>query len=383
MSTGLVSLGDPREHAVAVSLGLTAWGIFVALALSGVVPVHQRGSVGALVAVACLVRLPLLTWPPTLSDDVYRYVWEGRVWLAGFSPFASAPDAAELAFLRDADWSHVNHRSVSSVYPPLAQLLFVLFSGFGVWGFKVAMAAADCATAALLWRRDPRSGWLWALLPLPAVESAANGHLEAVGVLLVVLALRGSDFAAFLGAMLKGLPAVFLVRRPPQTWLLYAVLGVFALLPLVGEGLTRGMRTYEASWSFNAGVYGIVAWGLGDGLLARRLLLCVGMVIVALALLRLRNPARIALWTFGAFVVLSPTVHPWYVLWPLGVAIWLGERAWVALAALVPLAYLVIGTLDPFGVWQESLWVRFIEWVPFAVLLGWDAWHRFSRAGSG
>lgn len=381
MSVGLASLGDPREHAVAVSLGLTVWGLFVALVLSGAAPAAPGGSVGTLVLVACLVRLPLLTWPPTLSDDVYRYVWEGRVWLAGFSPFAFAPDAAELAFLRDADWSRVNHRSVSSVYPPLAQLLFVLFSGIGVWGIKLVMAAADCVTAALLWRRSPRSGWLWALLPLPAVESAANGHLEAVGVLLVVLALRGSDFAAFLAAMLKGLPAILLVRRPPRTWLFYGVLGVLAFVPLLGEGFTRGLRTYEASWTFNAGVYGSIAWLLGDGLLARRLLLGVGMVIVVLAVLRLRSPARVALWTFGAFVVLSPTVHPWYVLWPLGVAVWLGERAWVALAALVPLAYLVIGTLDPFGVWHESLWVRFVEWVPFGVLLGWDAWLRFSRAG--
>lgn len=379
---------DPRHPVVPVALALTGWGLFVAWAVLGEPPsradrVRTTRDLLRLLALAVMVRAPLFTWPPTLSDDVYRYVWEGRVWLAGYSPFTHAPNDPALLFLRDEAWSHVNHPEVSSIYPPLAQALFVVLSGFGVSGFKLAMAAADCATAALLWHRDPRAGWLWALLPLPALESAANGHLEAAGTLLVVLALGGSDLAAWLGAMLKLLPGVLLLRSRPRTWLLYGALSVAAFAPLLHSGLSRGFATYEANWSFNAGVYTVLAWVLDDGLLARRLLLVLGAGIVAIALFSVRDRARLALWTFGTFVVLSPTVHPWYVLWPLVVAVWLGVRAWVWFAALVPLAYLVLASVGPSGGWHESAWVRLVEWVPFAVLLVREGWARWSRPGPG
>lgn len=199
----------------------------------------------------------------------------------------------------------------------------------------------------------------------------------------MVLALGGSDLAAWLGAMLKLLPGVLLVRARPRTWLLYGALSLTAFAPMLHSGLTRGFATYEANWSFNAGVYSALAWLLDDGLLARRVLLLVGAAVVGLALLTIRDRARIALWTFGTFVVLSPTVHPWYVLWPLVAALWLGVRAWVWFAALVPLAYLVLATVDPFGAWHERIWVRIVEWCPFGVLLVREGWARFSRPGPG
>lgn len=387
-SIGLGLVEDPRRQPVLVALALVAWGLVVAWAVLGEpAPPADRArttrDLTRLVALAAMIRVPFLRWPPTLSDDVFRYVWEGRVWLAGYSPFAHAPNDPALTFLRDEAWKGVNHPEVSSIYPPLAQLLFVVLSGFGVAGFKLAMAAADCGTAALLWRRDPRAGWLWALLPLPAVESAANGHLEAAGAFLVVLALGGSDLAAWAGAMLKVLPGVLLLRSQPRTLLMYGALSAAAFAPLLHAGFTRGFAAYEANWSFNAGVYSVLAWLLDDGLLARRLLLGVGVAVVLLALLGIRDRACLALWTFGTFVVLSPTVHPWYVLWPLVVALWLGVRAWVWFAALVPLAYLVLATVDPFGAWHERVWVRVVEWGPFGVLLVREGWARFSRPGPG
>ncbi len=394
-SLALGGVGDPRLQPVAVSIGLVVWGVVVVILLGNAQgaarPVGAGPSRGpeaafvsslvALVVVAALVRAPFLAWPPTLSDDVHRYVWEGRVWLAGYSPFVHAPDAIELTGLRDANWVLVNHKTVSSLYPPLAQALFFGLAPFGVLGVKIFMGVADVVTVIVLWHREPRLGWLWALLPLPVVEAAGNGHLEAVGALLVALALRGSVVAAWLGAMLKLLPAVFLVGRPLRVWLVAGLATTLVGWPLVGVGALDGLRNYGAHWSFNGSMYPLVTMFLGDRE-SRALLLVLGALVTLWAVVTRRDRASLGLWVFGAFVILSPTVHPWYILWPLVPALWRGERAWLWLAALAPLSYLVLATADATGAWHEARWVRVVEYGAFFLIFVHDWWHRFSRAGA-
>jgi hypothetical protein len=389
----------------AVALGIVALGAGVWAALTGV----QRAPVALVLAAAALVRAPWLLAPPTFSDDVYRYVWEGRVWAAGFNPFSFAPSDPALVGLRDAVWARVNHPEVSSIYPPLAQAGFVLLAPFGVLGWKVAAAAFDCGTAALLARRRPEAGWLWALLPLAALESAGSGHLEAIGVFLLVASLdaagRGRDgaarTAAWAGAMVKLLPAAALLPllRNRRDWMLWTGVSVIAALPLLGAGAgaVRGFETYRATWMFNGSAYPLLAWSLSGlpGDPARSILQGVGAVVVGGALWRAwRDPGwvsdsrdaglratRVALAATGAFVLLSPTVHPWYVLWALAVALWTGAqtaRPWVLAAVLVPGAYRVLSTLHD-GVWSEDPMTRWAIWLPVWLVLGFG-WLRPSRS---
>jgi hypothetical protein len=371
------------------------------------------GAVAVLTA-AVLVRLPWLFAAPIFSDDVYRYVWEGRVWAAGFNPFASAPIDPVLAPLRDAVWTQVNHPEVSSIYPPVAQLLFVLLAPGGVLAWKLLGTLADCGTAALLGRRSARSGWLWALLPLTALESAGSGHLESVGVFLLVLALsedaagrkRSAMAVAWAGAMVKLLPGAVLLPlvRGWRARLGIGLATAIAMAPILaaGPGAFRGFETYRAVWAFNGGAYPLLASLFDDasGDPARKLLQLVGAAWVGIVVWRSRGradaPAAVAMAATGAFVLLSPTVHPWYVLWPLAVGLWwappgptaqppatwtlAAERAarrvvapaaarspsavgWILAAVLVPLAYRVLGTLHA-GVWHEEAVTRWVIWVP-------------------
>ena len=55
------------------------------------------------------------------QDDVYRYVWDGKVQRAGVNPYRFAPDAPQLSALRDTDWARINNRSLPTIYPPLAE----------------------------------------------------------------------------------------------------------------------------------------------------------------------------------------------------------------------------------------------------------------------
>ena len=80
-----------------------------------------------------------------MSDDLYRYLWDGRVQLHGVHPYAHAPEDQALAGLRDEHWERVNHPEVKTIYPPLAQGTFLVLAavGAGPLGVKLTMGLLD------------------------------------------------------------------------------------------------------------------------------------------------------------------------------------------------------------------------------------------------
>src|SRR5262249_23265244 len=76
------------------------------------------------------------------------------------------------------------------------------------------------------------------------------------------------------------------------------------------------------------------------GLLARALAFTLFVSAVGWALARGAPPLGVAETVIGAFLLLTPTLHPWYVLWMLPLLVLGGSPAWIALAALAPLGYL-------------------------------------------
>lgn len=395
-----------------VVAALVTLGAVVALALAprrgppppspGIAEPGPSGRAAVLAALA--VRVPWLLAPAVFSDDVYRYVWEGLVWRGGYNPFALAPADPALAGLHPegsaalAIWARVNHPELSSIYPPFAQLLFVAVAPAGVLGWKLLATAADLGTVHRLAqgggvnaasatsvpgdRVGQRAAWLWALLPLTAMESAGSGHLEAVGVYLLVRALTSTGPAAgvwaWLGAMTKLLPAAALLPRlrSARAWAIAGLASLVAFGPILAAGphLAAGFDAYRARWSFNGSAYPLLAELVGPDP-ARLGLQAAGAAIVAAAIWRWRDEpadrvvARLALLVTSTFVLLSPTVHPWYVLWPLAVALAVEPEGpdltalWTLAAVLVPLAYRVLGTLHD-GSWTETASTRWAIWLP-------------------
>ena len=96
-----------------------------------------------------LLRLPLLPLPPTLSDDVLRYLWDGKVAAAGLNPYALPPAADKLTPLRDEIWRRIPHTQVPTVYPPLSVAAFSIASRlpFPILAWKLMATAADLPPA--------------------------------------------------------------------------------------------------------------------------------------------------------------------------------------------------------------------------------------------
>jgi alpha-1,6-mannosyltransferase len=312
-----------------------------------------RAAVALVLLVAVAARALLVLGEPVLSNDAFRYIWDGRVQAAGINPYRYAPDDPELAHLRDeAIWERLNRPDVRTAYPPAAEGLFAglyqLRADSIVWT-KLALTTADLALIGLLVVLLQRLGrpaervLLYAWNPLAVFEIAGTGHVEVVALLLLALALLAAlaRRAALVGVLL----ALAALVKP------YAVLS-FAALARRGSGLAAaavaltvtaalayapyleaGTRVlgyvpgYLREEGFTSG-YRFYLLGLGERLVGEASGVATVVYVVAaatlLATLAARfvrspaaEPADLASHALTLFVVLyvlaSPT-YPWYAL---------------------------------------------------------------------
>jgi len=184
-----LAIDDPRlrypQHLVALSLMGGAWLWTIAHA-----PQLSRRTTIVALALGLLLRIAALLSAPAFSDDVFRYVFEGRVvWYEGPAfPFLHPPSEAPLLgippHLLDEAWLRINHPHITTIYPPLAQMVFAIAGGLGelagtpLFWLKLLLLAADLATQAILMLLLVRQGrpialsLAWALSPLIIFEIA-------------------------------------------------------------------------------------------------------------------------------------------------------------------------------------------------------------------
>ena len=167
----------------------------------------KRSVLVAILVIAGLLRVSVVFSPPFLSDDIYRYIWDGRVQAAGINPYRFVPADKQLASLRDESiYSHINRRDYAhTIYPPLAQAIFLGVTRISetVTGMKMAMVGFEAIAIWLIirlltaWRLPPERVLIYAWHPLAIWEIAGSGHVEAVLVALIALALwsRSRDTA--------------------------------------------------------------------------------------------------------------------------------------------------------------------------------------------
>lgn len=425
----LLLLSDLRQH-LEIGLLILAFAFAgLALAIRRLARLSQaRRLTGrpllAVMGVAVALRLLAVPLPPTLSDDVARYLWDGRVLAAGASPWRLAPDAPELASLRDAAWRELPHKAVPSVYPPLASALFALvgFLPRPLLAWKCLVAGADllgcwwllCLAAKL--ELPPLRALWFAWSPLLVLEGAGMGHLDGLGVTAAIgaaLALLSrapvrAGLAAAAGALLKLAPLAALplwARRSERPgWLVLSALLAFGLgaLPMLASAglLPDGLATYGMSWEFNGPLFeplwriadalGLAPW-LASGLdalkgwtghrqdaalnrlypyLYPQLLTKAGLGGLALLVVlaswfgaRRRGLAESHHRLFGGLLLTSATVYPWYLLWVLPWAALALEPAWLLASGLVLLSYLPQHRPGASG----AFWFC-AQWIPFAIV---------------
>ncbi|MDA0747116.1 MAG: hypothetical protein O2954_11390, partial [bacterium] len=371
----------------------------------------EGDSVKRVVLAGVVFRATLLFALPTLSDDLYRYVWDGRVQGAGINPFLHAPISEALAHLRDvAIYPHVNHPEVPTIYPPLAQAFFRLcfFLHPSIWMVKGLLVCVDLLTAwfllGLIRVFDLNTGrilvYLWN--PLLLVEVAGHGHVDILGVFFLIAALLylhlGGIGRAFFTLALSFLAKFFALCLVPVFWrwtcvkgrgesslgrilsmlhpgrawpvLIFPVIVLIGYVPFLEAGgqLFGGLQTYAEHWVFNAPVYDGLFMVLGDGEMVRVVIgVLFGAAVLASALSWM-PPMQVTFYLIGIFLLLTPTLHPWYLIWMVPFLVFYRSPAWMGFTGLVVLSYVVLIRYAAEGVWEEAGWVRGVEFGGFVLI---------------
>ncbi len=352
--------------------------------------------------------------PGFLSDDLYRYVWDGLVQQAGINPYVYPPEAEALAFLReDTIFPWINRKWAPTIYPPGAQLFFRAMAWLcpgGLLAMKGAILLADVITLMLLLvlLKHLHADRSWVLLyawnPLVLVETGISGHLDGLMIPFMLLAFlwtfkKRPEFAGLaLGAatLIKLYPALLLpVLLRGCTWRLLvawaaSVVAGYSLFWEAGWQVLGYLPQYASPYEFyNLSLRHLLTWLVGViAAEPHRYVQAVGAGVLLLAMgwcLRHKDQAETASIQCGIvlialyLLIASPSVFPWYLLWLLAlttlVRSWL-TPAWVYWSWSVNIDYLE----SLFGRDSPILWLRLVEYVPLYLWLiayGWWARGRF------
>lgn len=373
-----------------VASHLALYGIAFAgyLAACSAAPRLSGRAVAIGVGLSLLWRAGLVLAPPLLSNDVNRYVWEGRVQAHGGNPYAwpDRPDSPRWEGLRDAVWRGLNHPDYPAIYPPLWQLTARAVVGVhdSVTAMKAFVALCECL---MLWplldllrRRGLPPGriLIWAWSPLALVEIAGSGHNEALGLLLLTLALWAletgrpltSAVAAALGFQAKLLPGLVALAwaRRYRPWHAAAAVAVASVLvvPYLGAGrvLFLSLGKYAEIWRFNETLFAPIVVLLGSHTAAVRLAGAAAFALaIALAACR-AAPVAAATAVVAVSLLLGPNVLPWYALWFLPMLVLRDEPAALLFTGTVGLAYLVYPEWRSGERWALGWGIRALEYGP-------------------
>lgn len=350
---------------------------------------YERQVIFACLAFAALWRVPFLMTPLGPDDDIRRYLWDGRVQRLGYNPYNVIPADSAWAGLHTPETRGLNNPEVPSPYPAGAQLFFRAVTSIheSIFAFKIAFISCDFAIVLLLFNVLHRSGqaehWVlaYAWHPLLATNVAGSGHVDILGVLLllisaVALGRRGRMIAAVafaLAVAVKFLPIVL----APLYWRrvrirdgFLAVL-VFGLLyvPFLEHGRIPigSLGTYVQRFRFNGPVFATLERAASPQIVAI-LAALIGLVIAAW--LRTKPPARWGdkwAWPMAASLVCSPVVYPWYLLWLLPFLRSTSTLPLIVWSISILPTYLVWHLRSQGQPWQVPGWVLMLEYGSLAI----------------
>jgi alpha-1,6-mannosyltransferase len=316
-------------------------------------------------AFAVVFRIPLAATRIDAGNDMFRYIWDGRVQRLGYNPYNVLPSDPALAATHYDDTTRLMpSRDLRTFYPAAAQLFFRLVVTIrdSVHAMKLALLACDLLTIVIVWRwlaATRRSEWLalaYAWNPLVVLESALSGHVDALCAASIAASayfltrrwrtLAAAAFAIAVAAKL--LPIVLL----PLFWRRIRVrdavvgAGVLAALylpfilsanPLASMGfVVQGIR-------FNGPLF-LAATAFAPSAVAAALAVSVGLLVALVCRFRLSadHPAAWA-WPMAASLAFAPSIYPWYLV---------SVTPFLLLPSTLPLVVWTLTISSTYLVWQ-------------------------------
>lgn len=346
-------------------------------------------------------RLLLLLATPALSDDFYRFVWDGRLLFNGINPYTILP----ADFIQTVDFQMVignkvvfdklNSPNYYTVYPPLNQLIFAASAAlsqgslFGnVIALRIFILLAELSLLLILMKNKYNDKFnLYAFSPLIIIELTGNLHFEGVVMCFLVLAFyvgvkkrKSLVFSSFLFACavcVKMLPLIFIPLIIRQLgWkkgIIYASMaGLFTALfflpfldQMLIEKLFSSVNLYFQKFEFNASIYYLVR-AVGFKVFGYNIIGTAGKIMAFLTFSGVlfiswkgKNLFVGALAILTLYFAMATTVHPWYATNLLVIAIFTSFRYPIVWSYTIFLSYATYQT----NLYQENLWLVTLEYL--------------------
>lgn len=334
-----------------------------------------------------------------LSDDVYRYIWDGWITTHGVNPYAYAPVDDGVQWLRTqgpAGWypDIVTFEKLKTIYPPGAEAWFALSSSIGglddvLWKIPTILCVLLLWAVADRWakirgaRRD--MALLILLSPVVLLHGVVDAHVDIVMTTVMIAAMmlmerRRLVWGAIvlgLAASIKLLPLVaipMLWRKTPWlralacTAIVVITLGL-TYVPFLGVDLFGSLGLFAKAWSANSLVH-TIASALTGPVVARRICLVLfAMLAAAVWWYHRREPVTMIAMILVALMITTPVLHPWYVIPLIALLPFATLRSSIVLCTTISMSGLIIRHYIERGVWFEHPAWLVIEFVPVFVAL--------------
>lgn len=332
----------------------TSWHFLVAASIGGALLLaylynYVNLSVRTILVVAIGLRAIFFFLPPSLSDDAYRYVWDGMLQADGINPYLYTPSDEELSLYHDEPiYALLNSQDYYSVYPPISQFIFAVGGLAYDYGWEVSYYTIKAlligfeigALLLLAQLISPGLLILYAWHPLVIMETAGQAHTESAMLLFLVsavwLARRNRGYATAIALACAGWVKLYPFVFMPLLWRRFGLRGITAggaatiLLvapffhPDLLTNILDSLNLYVRLFEFNAGVYYFIKkiyliftgddWSKLIGPALRQIFLVGLPVIYALDYWKKWPLEKTMLVIYGFFLLCATTIHPWYFL---------------------------------------------------------------------
>jgi hypothetical protein len=368
---------------------------------------NKRKTLLAILLPGLIVRSLVAQSAP--SDDIHRYLWEGKLLNAGEDPYAVLADDTSRTPYHDYHWERMNHRDKPTAYPPLAMLSFSWINklGYSPTSYKVIFTLLDLALIAcvlsLLRHYGKPEKWasFYALSPISFLAFSAEAHFD----ILMVLSLIGgvlayskqrwivAGIALALAIQFKLMVAIaipfYLWRSPWKMWITFAATLILPLLPFVSqlESMISALLLFGAKGSFNGPIYQFLQYILPEvdsadthREIVNRLIasgFALTWLIIAYQFLTRRLTAlNASIAALSAFLIFSPIIHFWYLAWIFPFIALSPRASWLSLSITVGLYFLVWQQLSLNQTWEMPVYARWLFWLPFLIIALWQAFGK-------
>ncbi|MBU2948721.1 mannosyltransferase [Zobellia uliginosa] len=371
-----------------------------------------------LLVAGIIFRLIFLTTEPNLSQDYFRFVWDGHLVANFINPYLEVPNdliAQSDLVIPNAQLLYDSMGSLSakhfSNYPPLNQLLFAIAALIGgksligsVLAIKTMIILADVGIfyfgRKLLknLNHSPHLIFWYFLNPLIIIELTGNLHFEGVMLFFFVWALhllstKKWALAAIpyaLSICVKLVPLLFLPLFLKHLGFkksisFYSIIGITCLLLFVPfyspdfiANYSKTVGLWFSNFEFNAGIYNVVKyiaiqydgkpWEL---IKTYGKITPIVTILFVLLFTFLRDNQKIPTLITSMMAVLtlyyfmSATVHPWYIIFLVVLGVFTRYKYAVLWSATVVLSYYAYSQAD----FKENLTLITVEYISVYVFL--------------